>query len=147
MRGGGPCVSHAPLHLCQNASTYLSILKHNMNLFCRIRPYQVQCTGSHPNSEVNVPWALLVLGWGTTREHSGVVSVLFFFSHILIWGGANMPLPALGNYSSIIHMRGSFPRFLPASSHNKYHSNSHSRLMIIHIYHAFCSALVPLYIT
>ena len=33
-----------------------------------------------PNSEVKLQWARLVLGWGTTRESRGVVSVFFFLS-------------------------------------------------------------------
>lgn len=44
----------------------------------RIRPYHAECTRSHPNSEVKLHWAGLVLGWGTTREQSGVVSKFFF---------------------------------------------------------------------
>ena len=46
--------------------------------YFRIRPYHAECTRSHPNSEVKLHWAGLVLGWGTTREQSGVVSNLFF---------------------------------------------------------------------
>ena len=33
-----------------------------------------------PNSEVKLQWARLVLGWGTTRESRGVVSVFLFLS-------------------------------------------------------------------
>ena len=34
----------------------------------RIRPYCVESTASHPNSEVKLRQAVLVLGWATTRE-------------------------------------------------------------------------------
>ena len=36
-----------------------------------------------PNSEVKLQWARLVLGWGTTRESRGVVSVLIFL--LVFW--------------------------------------------------------------
>ena len=35
---------------------------------CRIRPYCAESTASHPNSEVKLRQAVLVLGWATTRE-------------------------------------------------------------------------------
>lgn len=49
-----------------------------IGLSFRIRPYHAECTRSHPNSEVKLHWAGLVLGWGTTREQSGVVSTILF---------------------------------------------------------------------
>ena len=41
------------------------------------RSYHAEYTGSHPNSEVKLRRASLVLGWGTTRE-SGVTATHFF---------------------------------------------------------------------
>src|SRR3546814_4180785 len=35
---------------------------------CWIRPYCAESTASHPNSEVKLRQAVLVLGWATTRE-------------------------------------------------------------------------------
>ena len=43
----------------------------------RRRSYHAEYTGSHPNSEVKLRRASLVLGWGTTRE-SGVTATSFF---------------------------------------------------------------------
>jgi hypothetical protein len=42
----------------------------------RQRPYCVECTGSHPNSEVKPRKARIVLGWVTARE---VLRVLLTF--------------------------------------------------------------------
>lgn len=104
MRGGKVCLYLAPL--CHDHAIFPSLLKHDMNLFCRIRPYQVQCTGSHPNSEVNVPWALLVLGWGTTREHSGVVSVPFFFLPYFNMRGSKYATASTSNISTLYYIWG-----------------------------------------
>ena len=46
-------------------------------LYCRRRPYRVECTGSLPTSEVKRRRARLVLGWGTARE---VLRVLTAFA-------------------------------------------------------------------
>jgi hypothetical protein len=41
------------------------------------RSYLAESTGSRPISEVKLPWAYLVLRWGTTRE-SWVLLVFVF---------------------------------------------------------------------
>jgi hypothetical protein len=43
----------------------------------RRRPYRVECTGSLLTSEVKRRRARLVLGWGTAREDSRVLSAIF----------------------------------------------------------------------
>ena len=43
-------------------------------LFCRRRPYRVECTGSLSTSEVKQRRARLVLGWGTAWEDFRVLS-------------------------------------------------------------------------
>jgi hypothetical protein len=43
-----------------------------------LRPYYAENTGSHPNPEVKLHQAELVLGWGTTLEPS-VLQALFVF--------------------------------------------------------------------
>jgi hypothetical protein len=49
------------------------------HLHCWIRPHVVECTGSHPNSEVKPRSVQLVVWWGTTCESCDVVSFCFFF--------------------------------------------------------------------
>ena len=44
-----------------------------------IRPYVVEYTGSHPNSEVKPRSVQLVVWWGTTCESCDVVSFCLFF--------------------------------------------------------------------
>ena len=48
------------------------------NVTIRQRPYCVEYTGSHPNSEVKRRQARIVLGWGTSREVQGAIG----FFHI-----------------------------------------------------------------
>ena len=46
---------------------------------CRQRPYFVECTRSHPNSEVKRRKARSVLGWGTAREALRVLLAFLIF--------------------------------------------------------------------
>jgi hypothetical protein len=43
-----------------------------------LRPYYAENTGSHPNPEVKLHQAELVLGWGTTLEPSVLQAFLLF---------------------------------------------------------------------
>ena len=47
---------------------------------CWIRPYCAESTASHPNSEVKLRQAVLVLGWATTREST--VPYPFYLLHV-----------------------------------------------------------------
>jgi hypothetical protein len=66
---------------------YRLLLSRTLRLFCffgvhgslmheisSCRPYCVEYTGSHPNSEVKRHRARLVLGWGTAWEHLRVLT-------------------------------------------------------------------------
>ena len=55
----GQGVSHVDLGLGQQRGS---------SEYCWIRPYCAESTASHPNSEVKLRQAVLVLGWATTRE-------------------------------------------------------------------------------
>src|SRR3989344_440606 len=50
------------------------------NPHCWIRPYCAESTASHPNSEVKLRQAVLVLGWATTRESTVPYPFCFFFT-------------------------------------------------------------------
>ena len=45
------------------------------------RPYHVESTGSHPNTEVKQRRAWLVLGWVTAWEHQ-VLLTFFIFTYV-----------------------------------------------------------------
>jgi len=60
--------------------TWRGAKNHLRGISFRIRPHHTKCTRSHPNSEVKLYWAQLVLWWGTTWEHCGVVSILPFWT-------------------------------------------------------------------
>jgi hypothetical protein len=47
--------------------TYGAVVAHEL-IGLWIRPYCAESTASHPNSEVKLRQAALVLGWATTRE-------------------------------------------------------------------------------
>ena len=47
-----------------------------------LRPYYAENTGSHPNPEVKLHQARLVLGWGTTLEPRVLQAFSFFFSFL-----------------------------------------------------------------
>ena len=47
-----------------------------------IRPYCAESTASHPNSEVNLRQAVLVLGWATTRESTVPYPFSFLPGHV-----------------------------------------------------------------
>ena len=49
-------------------ATIEPISAHTHQIYCRWRPYRVECTGCLPTSEVKRRRARLVLGWGTARE-------------------------------------------------------------------------------
>ena len=56
--------------------------------FCRtvvgLRPYYAENTGSHPNPEVKLHQARLVLGWGTTLEPC-VLQAFVFWPEALLY--------------------------------------------------------------
>ena len=62
----------------EQPKNFPATLKWQSRLYCRQRPYRVECTGSLPTSEVKRRRARLVLGWGTAWESLGVL--LAFFS-------------------------------------------------------------------
>ena len=65
--GGKPCCKD--MYVCQ-AAWFFNIKWYDIlyTVKCRCRPYSVEYTGSHLNSEVNQRKARVVLGWGTPRE-------------------------------------------------------------------------------
>ena len=69
-----------------------------------LRPYYAENTGSHPNPEVKLHQARLVLGWGTTLEPRVLQAFCFL---LLAYGFRNLILGTYTNSESAVSILGS----------------------------------------
>ena len=69
-----------------------------------LRPYYAENTGSHPNPEVKLHQARLVLGWGTTLEPRVLQAFCFL---LLAYGFRNLILRIYTNLESAVSILSS----------------------------------------
>ena len=73
---------------CRRSQNLISSERQPMDYeSCRQRPYFVEYTRSHPNSEVKRRKARSVLGWGTAREALRVLLAFFLWLNVYVSDG------------------------------------------------------------
>ena len=104
------------------------------NFAVGLRPYYAENTGSHPNPEVKLRQARLVLGWGTTLEPCVLQAFYHSFTEFFLLSFT----PAI--YASLSTRFTTFRIPLARHTSHFYHAKSSFHARFLHVLHMFLDA-------